>query len=312
MPTARHASALRYLSLLGRAAAHIDAHLDEAIDTATLARRAALSHHHFQRLFHAHFGMTVGGYLCWRRLQRACALLGGTQAQVLDVALATGFGSAQALAKAMRRELQLTPTQVRAGASPDWAAWFARQRIPEAPLSPQDGQAMLKPRWTTAPDLMALAASGRGMRDGHMADAARQGFGTLIAALDAASLRQQVTHCVALLTREPQGPDDPDCEMLTGALFGHDLPAGRGTPAQPALPLHDGLRWWPLPGGRYAVFTHLGPYTGLHALWTAIYRHWVPATGQRLRDAPGFDLYLDDPRRTPPEQLRTALYLPVE
>lgn len=312
MPAAPHAPALRYLALLGRAAARVDAQLDTAIDAAALARHAAMSRHHFHRLFHAHFGMTVGGYLTWRRLQRACEQLAATQAPVLDVALAVGFGSAQALAKAMRRELRLTPTQVRRGTAPDWAGWFAGQRIPEAPASPRDSQAMLQPRWTTAPDLMALAASGRGMRDGHMAEAARQGFGTLIPALQDAGLMSQVTHCVALLTSEPRGPNDPACEMLTGALFGHDLHAGRGAPAQPDLRLREGLRWWPLPGGRYAVFTHVGPYTGLHGLWTAIYRHWLPATGQRLRDAPGFDLYIDDPRSTPPERLRTALYLPVE
>jgi AraC family transcriptional regulator len=60
------------------------------------------------------------------------------------------------------------------------------------------------------------------------------------------------------------------------------------------------------------VFAHAGPYDGLHDLWKSIYRHWVPATGFRLRDVPGFDLYLNDPRDTPPAQLRTELYLPVE
>jgi AraC family transcriptional regulator len=311
-PDTRHDPGLRYLRLLGRAATYLDAHLDSPLDAATLAAQAAMSRHHFHRLFQAHFGLTVGGYLTWRRLQRACQQLVHTAAPVLDVAVAAGFGSAQALAKAMQRELGLTPTAVRGGCPVPWSDWLARQRIQEVPLSSQNGRSMLRPKWRTLPDLLALTASGWGMKNGHMTEAARQGFGELIPALAAARLLPRVTRCLAFLTEAPQWPDDPACEMLTGALFGHDPHSGKGDPEQPAVELGGSLRWQLLPGGNYAVFTHVGPYTGLSDLWTAIYRHWVPTTGYRLRDAPGFDLYLDDPRSTLPDRLRTELHLPIQ
>lgn len=309
---ARHEPALRYLRLLGRAATYVDAHLDAPLDAAILATTAAMSRHHFQRLFHAHFGLTVGGYVLWRRLQHACQQLVETTSPVLDVALSVGFGSAQALAKALRRELGLTPTAVRSGSPVPWSDWLARQRMPEIPLSPLNGRSMLRPKWRTLPELVALTASGWGMKNGHLTEAARQGFSELIPALEAARLMPHVTRCLGLLTEAPQWPDDPACEMLTGALFGHDPHNGKGVPEQPAVKLRGSLQWRPLPGGNYAVFTHVGPYTGLSDLWTAIYRHWVPTTGHRLRDTSGFDLYLDDPRSTPPERLRTELHLPIE
>lgn len=102
---------------------------------------------------------------------------------------------------------------------------------------------------------------------------------------------------------EPQGPEDPHCRIWCGAQFGC-LPIATGA--------HKHLHWAHWPAGRYAVFTHLGPYSGLHSQWKAIYRHWLPATGYRLRDVPGFESYLNDPRVTPPAQLRTELYLPLE
>lgn len=309
---ARYDPALRYMRLLGRAADHVDMHLDAPLDAATLAAQAAMSRHHFQRLFHAHFGLTVGGYVTWRRLQRACQQLVETTEPVLDVALSVGFGSAQALAKAMQRELGVTPTAVRGGHAVSWSTWLARQRLSEMPLCPQNGHTLLRPRWRKLPNLMALTASGRGMKNGHMTEAARQGFGELMPALAAAQLMPRVTRCLGLLTEAPQGPDDPSCQMLTGALFGFDPHSASGAPEQPVIDLYGSLQWWPLPGGHYAVFTHIGPYTGLSNLWAAIYRHWVPTTGHRLRDAPGFDLYLDDPRSTPPERLRTELHLPIE
>lgn len=309
--TPRAEPALRYLRLLGRAVNHVDAHLDGTLDAATLAAEAAMSRHHFHRLFHAHFGLTVQGYVTWRRLQRACLLLTQTQKSVLEVALAVGMTSAQSLAKSMKRELGLTPTAVRTGQPVSLSAWLARQRMPEAPLSPRNGRSVLKPRLRTLPDLAALTASGWGMQAGHMTAAVRQGFAELMPALQRSALLPQVTRCLSLLKEAPRGPDDPACEMLTGALFGFDPHEERGVPQRPSVALRGSLQWWPLPGGCYAVFTHVGPYQELSGLWAAIYRHWVPAAGYRLRDAPGFDLYLDDPRITPADRLRTALYLPI-
>ncbi|MGR4868608.1 GyrI-like domain-containing protein [Variovorax sp. LARHSF232] len=304
---------VRYLELLARAAAHVDANLDAPLDAQMLAQRAAMSRHHFHRIFHAYFGLTVSGYLSWRRLRRACELLGLQQREpVLEVAQAVGFSSAQALAKAMRRELDTTPTAVRAGFSPDWDAFFKRRGIPDDAPGPDDSPPPLQPQWSEAPAFAALCAAGRGMRGGTMGQAAAQAFGELWPALHAAGLAAQVSHSMACMPEEPQGPEDPDCRIFAGVLFGLSLPEWRGTPSQPAIALHGSLKWLHWPAGRYAVFTHIGPYTGLHTMWKAIYRHWLPATGYRLRDVPGFDLYLNDPRDTPPELLRTDLYLPLE
>ena len=307
-------SPLRYLELLSRAASHVDAHLDAELDAQELARRAAMSRHHFHRIFHAYFGLTVSGYLGWRRLRRACELLrepGGSP--VLDVAQSVGFASAQALAKAMRRELGTTPSAVRGGAQPDWEAYFRRRRIPDAAPAPGETAPPLHPRWTAAPAFDALCATGHGMHDGTMVRAAGEGFGRLLPALDAAGLGRQVTHLISAMPEEPQGPEDPHCRMWNGALFGLSLSDAKGRSVRPSIALRRAqLHWQHWPAGRYAVFTHAGAYDGLHDLWKTIYRHWVPATGYRLRDVPGFDLYLNDPRNTPPAHLRTELYLPVE
>jgi AraC family transcriptional regulator len=314
MTTTPTPSSVRYLDLLSRAAAHVEANLDAALDADLLARQAAMSRHHFHRVFHAYFGLTVGGYVTWRRLRRACELLAAQRsAPVLETAQAVGFESAQALAKAMRRELGTTPTAVRDGGEPAWARFFAQRHIPDESGAPgEPAMRPLQPRWVEAPALDALTATGRGMAQGTMTRAAQQAFGELWPALLAVRLAPQVTHTIATMPEEPQGPEDADCRILVGALFGHSLPEGRGEPARPQATLSGSLAWWHLPAGRYAVFTHVGAYTGLHTMWKAIYRHWLPATGYATRDVPGFDLYLDDPRSTPEAQLRTHLYLPLQ
>lgn len=314
--TAAHrlASPLRYLELLSRAAAHVDANLDTDLDATALAQCAAMSRHHFHRIFHAYFGLTVGGYLGWRRLRRACELLAAPGPTVLEVAQSVGFTSAQALAKAMRRDLDTTPSAVRDGQRPDWDTYFRRQKIPDTAPAPGESAPALHPRWATASAFDALCATGHGMHAGTMVRAAGEGFGQLMPALAASGFAAQFTHYISAMPEEPQGPEDSNCRIWIGAVFAVRLPDGEARALRPAIGTHthQRLHWQHWPAGRYAVFSHCGPYDGLHDLWKTIYRHWLPATGYRLRDVPGFDLYLNDPRDTPPELLRTELYLPLE
>ena len=302
---------VRYLELLSRAVAYIGEHLADALDNDTLAQQAALSPYHFNRLFHAHFGTTVAGYVTWRRLQRACELLADEGAGVLDVALAVGYESAQALAKAMRRELDTTPTAVRAGSAPHWQRLFGRRGSGKAPSDQPcaDAQGVrLQPRLIDLPERIVLTATGRGMHEGRMARAAQAAFAELWAALTCAGWTAHVGCTVGILPDEPEHPEDPQARIWVGVGF-----RSSSEPAHDpsALPLRGSLAWRVVSGGRYAVFTHVGPYDELHRVWRSVYGQWLPATGYALRDVPPFEHYVNDPRALPPERWCTELHLPL-
>ena len=38
---------------------------------------------------------------------------------------------------------------------------------------------------------------------------------------------------------------------------------------------------------------------------------WLPASEHRVGDGPSYEIYLNDPRRTPREELRTEMYIPI-
>jgi AraC family transcriptional regulator len=46
--------------------------------------------------------------------------------------------------------------------------------------------------------------------------------------------------------------------------------------------------------------------------WNAIYRDWLPGSGETLRDAPPYDAYLNDPSRVQPSELLTEIHIPVQ
>lgn len=67
-----------------------------------------------------------------------------------------------------------------------------------------------------------------------------------------------------------------------------------------------------LPGGKYAVVTHLGPYSGLAAAWKEVCGTLIPQAGLQFRSGECFEIYLNDPNSVPPEQIRTDIYVPVD
>ena len=302
----RSPSSDRTLALIARSLAYIEAHLDQVLDANTLADQAAMSRHHFHRMFKAHAGCSVASHVTWRRLQRACALLVSGHEPVLEIALAVGYESAQSLAKAMRRELDTSPTAVRRGDTAPWTNLLSQHPPPEGDIT------MNVTRFTNLPTgLTALTTTTRGMVDNTMTRAAQSAFGELMGALGPLGLLPQVRSSISIVPDEPQGPDDPHCRYIAGVVFGHDMASGQGECTQPEVALSGSLAWQPLAPGRYAVFTHIGPYTTLHQAWRAIYKDWLPSSGTTLRDAPPMELCIKNPQTAPPEKLHTEIWLPV-
>lgn len=301
----------RSAELISRALAHIDARLDQALDADTLADCAAMSRFHFHRMFRAHVGCTVAAYVQWRRLQRACALLVSGREPVLDVALAVGYDTAQSLAKAMRRELDTTPTAVRRGDAAPWKSWLHAPRTISSP-SPTGAPAMNVTRIADLPKgLVALTATARGMVDHSLDRAAGQAFDELLPAVGRAGLLEAVASVITMLPDSPHGPDDAHCRFVAGVLFGYSMLLNQGECKRPTFEMSGSLAWQTLASGRYAVFTHIGPYTALHQTWDAIYRDWLPASQETLRDSPPLELSVNSPCDTPPEKLHTEIWLPL-
>ncbi len=58
--------------------------------------------------------------------------------------------------------------------------------------------------------------------------------------------------------------------------------------------------------------THHGAFDRLTETYGWLGREFIPASGMHLRRSPALEIYLNDPERTPPEQLITDVLLPVD
>ncbi|MEO7995106.1 MAG: GyrI-like domain-containing protein [bacterium] len=73
-----------------------------------------------------------------------------------------------------------------------------------------------------------------------------------------------------------------------------------------AAPLAERIR----PAGKYASWVYQGPFDGLGDAWPTFLKG-VAGAGHQVADRDYFEIYLDDPSTTAPENLRTELYAPI-
>ena len=90
---------------------YIEAHLDEEIDLADLARASLFSPWHAHRLFRAYLGLAPAEYVRRLRLSRSALALKRGGRRITDVALALGFGSVDGYTRAFTRTFGMTPSQ---------------------------------------------------------------------------------------------------------------------------------------------------------------------------------------------------------
>jgi AraC-like DNA-binding protein len=108
-PPARHLLRARDLA---------DARYSEPLDVGDLAGAAGLSRAHFSREFRQAFGESPHAYLLTRRLERAAALLRGTDHTVAEICFSVGLRSVGSFTTSFTRTFGASPTAYRAAHPP--------------------------------------------------------------------------------------------------------------------------------------------------------------------------------------------------
>ncbi|WP_296227008.1 AraC family transcriptional regulator [Ralstonia sp. UBA689] len=261
----------RYLARMRAVLAHIDAHLDDALDVDQLAEVAAFSKYHFHRQFTLLFGMNVGRYVQLLRMKRAAHQLAyRDDARITDIALACGYEGPEAFARAFRKQTGQSPSAFRS--APLWTSWAANHhalralRSEHMPAQPHTHPVEIVQR----EDVPVAAIEHRG---------SPAQLGDTIRAFIAWRREHRLSPAVsATYNIVYNNPDDVPPEA-----FRMDICAAARAPIAPNAA---GIVGKTLAGGRYAVLRHTGSDDTLDQSAAYLYAEWLPGSGEALRDAP--------------------------
>jgi AraC family transcriptional regulator len=108
------ASELRtYQDRIDAVKSYIREHIDEPLNRDVLAAVADFSVPHFHRIFTAHVGESIAGYVRRVRLERAGRKLRMGAIDITEVALAAGYETHAAFGKAFKQQFGLSPSEFR-------------------------------------------------------------------------------------------------------------------------------------------------------------------------------------------------------
>ncbi len=124
-------------------------------------------------------------------------------------------------------------------------------------------------------------------------------FAAMFDAIGEAGLLPRIEAMIGVYFDDPGRVAPADLRAFAGV----QVPAGVTSPPT--------LEVLTLAAGPHAMLRLQGPYAGLPEAWAYLYGDGMSATGRTPSDAPSFELYLNDPTDTLPEDLVTELWAPL-
>ncbi len=293
----QHRGATEYQERINKVTRYIQAHLGEPLQLEILAEIAGFSPFHFHRIFAAYTGETMAEYIRRLHLERAVKQLFDSSKPITVIALDAGYETPSAFTKAFKQHFGITPSELR-----EMNRQSAVSIIRQIKSKEKQRRLAMKAEVRVLPDRKVLYVRRTGMIDNNFNHAAKEAFTALWQFLGAKNLDKDWTHCLSITPDDPSIIPPENCRYDAGVILRD------GVKVEPK----GEVQFQTLEGGRWAVFLHKGPYEMMWQTWNAAYRDWLPASGASRSDSPPYEVYLDSPSQTAPEDLRTELYIPLK
>ena len=290
-----------YKRRLLRVLVHIQQHLDDTLGLPELAGLACFSPYHFHRVFKGMVGESVKEHIRRLRLERAASQLKLGTAPVTHIAFDAGYESHEAFTRSFRAVFGVSPSQFRSSTKSKLTT------VAPSGLHYLDGKAV--------GDFKTIQPGGKSMK--------------------VKIERREPVRAAFMRHVGPYGEVGTTWDKLLPllgkeGLLGGDVLILGICHDDPEVTPRDRIRYdacvsvdesfvpvgeigvQVIPGGDYAMTTHFGPYRKLGDTYAKLLGQWLPRSGRELRAAPCFEVYLNDPQSTDPEDLLTDIHAPLE
>ena len=266
---------------------YIANNLDKEMDLYELSEISNFSPYHFHRIFRAIVGEPIGAFIVRIRVETAARLLRYSSLSVQDIAYNVGYSVPSSLTKVFRQFYDISPTDYRNN----------RNYTIMKPLQLTTDVELKAPKIVELEPRKAIYVRLQG--DYRTIDYC----GSYNKLWGFVKENKLYTAGIEHLT---MGHDDPhvtekDKLRTDICLIVH----------KPAEPKGD-IKVRDVPGGKFIVYTYIGPYSELYSVFDTIYRKYLPESGYEVRMEQGFEIYKNNPEKTTPDKLKTEIYIPIK
>jgi len=219
------------------------------------------------------------------RAYRAAHWLLASDDPVKTIAFRAGYDNAQSFGRAFRDIFGVSPTAFRRG-----------RATSVFPHNPPKGDLLMFTVTLRTQDPIRLAGMPH---KGAYYEIGRT-FEQLSAVFSSRNLWAHSKGMVGVYFDDPNMVAEADLKSLAGTIVGPDFE------------MPDDLEEATLQGGPHAVIVFEGPYAGLKSAYDYLYGPWLDESCKEPADAPSYEIYLNSPMDTAPDDLRTEICLPLK
>lgn len=288
-----------YEDIIRRTIEEIEGRLDDPPGFRELADKAFLSPYHFHRIFRAMVGESPAELIRRLRLERAATQLYRTKTPITEIAFDAGYATHEAFTKAFQSEFGMAPSIYRAeqhehnGIQTRCSVHYVNGVFTRFHPIDRGGRNM---KLDVVDFPKTRVAAVRHIGAFHEIGKA---FGQLGQVAGPMGLfAQPNAYGVAVFLDDPEVVPQNELNSLAGVFV------AEGTPIGDLEETHIGT-------GRYLKAEFTGHYSGLSEAWGTVYGKCIPEGGYKPREGTCFEVYLNDCNNTPPDELRTDIYVPI-
>ena len=281
---------------IGRAQRFIRLHVSEPLSLNQIAREAGSSEYHFARLFLAYTTETPFDFLRRIRLITALRMLqDDPEGPITEIALSVGYETPSAFNKVFKKTLEMSPRAFRNLGKDGQAHVIYRLSKPRLE---KEISVNLTPQF----DIVKRPATHYVFLEKHgpFAEVAPPTWDEMFPLLYSQIGQQEIASFLGLsgIDKTRNGEEAMIYE------------AGVGVNSAPQKALK-GLQYKKIKEGNYARFLLTGPYS---QIWIAFNQIFQTLAERKVELRPEFCIenYLNDPKVTPEDQLKTELLIPVD
>lgn len=261
---------------------HIEDNLHSDLSVRSVSEYSGYSSHHFQKMFAAVTGLSLGSYIRRRRLTKAASKLRDSSERIIEIAIDSGFESQESFTRAFKSMFGANPNEYRKSDS-DFGLRKLEAMTANLISHLRRGGINMKPRYETRGDFYVIGI-GKVFERNDTKEIGDWLWPRLIERFDEIQNKRGkdgnyfITYGVCKeIWKDSQIQDHFNYYAAVEVKKGTVPP--------------EGMELLHIPAQKYAVFTHRGGIKDLSLTNQYIWGTWLPQSGYELAQASDLEVY---------------------